>query len=84
MNYKFPFISLIIIIVKYFTIENTIILVTEPHYSLSWPQTHYLAEDDFELLTLLPPAPKCCDYSLCPHVQLTVFFIFSVTSWFLL
>lgn len=72
MNYEFPSFSLIITIVTYFIIAN-IIVVTEPHCSLSWSQTHYLTENDFELLILLPPSPKCCDYSLCPHVQLTVF-----------
>lgn len=49
MDYKFPSFSLITKIVNYSIIKNTIFLVTEAYYSLSWPQTH-VAEDDFELL----------------------------------
>ena len=35
-------------------------------YSSGWCPTHYVAEDDFRLLVLLPPPPKLWDYRRAP------------------
>ena len=46
--------------------------------SPGWPQTHYVAEDDLELLTLCPPLPKCEEYRHEPPIK--VYMVLGIES----
>lgn len=40
--------------------------LTKENYSPDWPQTLCVAEEDLEILNLLPLLPTCWDYEYVP------------------